>query len=186
MHPWHDLDPGSPDLVNGVVEIPKGSHHKYEIHKPSGGFQLDRVLHSAVHYPVDYGFIPRTYYDDGDPFDVMIVTHLPTFTGCIVEARPIGLFRMSDQGLPDDKVLAVSHRDPTFAEVRSIQDLAPHFLRVVEHFFRIYKELEGKRIETIGWEDVAAAREKIRYAMDLYAARFPVGPGQPGDRGLGR
>jgi inorganic pyrophosphatase len=180
MHPWHDLEPGAraPDVVNGVVEIPKGSRHKYEVDKPTGAFRLDRVLHSAVHYPVDYGFVPRTLYDDGDPFDVLVVTHLPTFTGCLVEARPVALLRMTDQDLPDDKVLAVSHRDPTLAGVHDVGDLPPHFLREVEHFFRVYKDLEeGRKVVTVGWEGVAAARERIQYAIALYSERFPAPSG---------
>jgi inorganic pyrophosphatase len=176
MHPWHDLDPGAnlPSVFNAVVEIPKGSRHKYEIDKPSGLFKLDRVLYSAVHFPGDYGIIPRTYYDDGDPFDVLIVGNLPTFTGCIVEARAVALFRMRDKGLPDDKVLAVSHRDPGFAHIRGMDDLSPHLLLEIEHFFRVYKDLEGGRVETGGWGDTAAAHERIRYASDLYRRTFPA------------
>jgi inorganic pyrophosphatase len=178
MHPWHDLDPGpaAPTVVNVVVEIPKGSRHKYEIDKPSGLFKLDRVLYSAVHYPGDYGIVPRSYYDDGDPFDVLIVGNLPTFTGCIVEARPVALFRMRDKGLPDDKVLAVSHRDPSFAEVRRKDDLPPHLYLEIEHFFRVYKDLEGGRVETHGWADVDEAHQKIRYAIGLYREKFAQRP----------
>lgn len=178
MHPWRDLEPG-PDahtVVNVVVEIPKGSRHKYEIDKPSGLFKLDRVLYSAVHYPGDYGIIPRTYYDDGDSFDVLIVGNLPTFTGCIVEARPVALFRMRDKGLPDDKVLAVSHRDPSFDEVRKKDDLPGHLLLEIEHFFRVYKDLEGGRVETSGWGDVDEAHERIRYAIGLYGERLAQRP----------
>jgi inorganic pyrophosphatase len=178
VHPWHDLEPGSaaPDLVTAVVEIPKGSRHKYEIDKPSGAFRLDRVLHSSVHYPVDYGFVPRTLFDDGDPLDVLVVTTLPTFTGCLVEARPVGLFRMTDQGVADDKVLAVSHRDPSLAEVREASDLPAHLLRELEHFFRIYTQLEGKRVETFGWGDLEAARRCVRRAMSRYDERHGSRP----------
>ena len=103
MNLWHDLDPGPsvPDVIHVIVEIPKGSRNKYEYHKQTGAFKLDRVLNSPVHYPGDYGFIPQTYYEDGDPLDVLVVTNLPTFTGCIVEARPIGMFRMRDKGEAD-------------------------------------------------------------------------------------
>ena len=104
MNLWHELDPGPswPEVIHVVVEIPKGSRNKYEFHKRTGAFKLDRVLYSAVHYPGDYGFTPQTFYDDEDPLDVLVMTNLPTFTGCIVEARPIGMFRMLDRGEPDD------------------------------------------------------------------------------------
>jgi inorganic pyrophosphatase len=170
MHPWHDLEPGlkAPDVVNVVVEIPYGSRNKYEVDKASGLFKLDRVLYSAVHFPGDYGFIPRSYYDDHDPFDVLVLTHSPTFTGCIVEARPVGLFRMTDKGLPDDKVLAVLHRDPSFLEVQDLSDLPAHALREIEHFFRVYKDLEGVRVETLGFEPAKVARDRILHALRLY------------------
>jgi inorganic pyrophosphatase len=112
MNLWHELEPGphAPDIIHVVVEIPKGSRNKYEFHKSTGAFKLDRVLYSPVHYPGDYGFIPQSYYGDGDPLDVLVMTNLPTFTGCIVEARPIGMFRMLDKGEADDKVLIHSSR----------------------------------------------------------------------------
>src|SRR5581483_5248754 len=106
---WHDLKAGPelPDIVNVVIEIPKGSRNKYEFDKPTGAFRLDRVLYSSMEYPGDYGLIPQTYYDDGDPLDVLVMVEQPTFPGCIIQARPIGLFRMQDREAPDDKILAV-------------------------------------------------------------------------------
>lgn len=167
---WHDLDPGvnSPDVINVVVEIPKGSRNKYEFHKSSGAFKLDRVLYSPVHYPGDYGFIPQTYYDDDDPFDVLVMTNLPTFTGCLVEARPIGMFRMLDKGESDDKVLAVLNYDPFFADYTDYTQLPQHYLKEVTHFFSVYKDLEGARIEPIGWESAEVARERINFAIGNY------------------
>lgn len=167
---WHELEPGPmlPDVIHVIVEIPKGSRNKYEYHKDTGAFKLDRVLYSAVHYPGDYGFIPQTYYDDGDPLDVLVVTNLPTFTGCIVEARPIGMFRMTDREEPDDKILAVLHYDPFFADIASYTDLPAHYLKEVEHFFTVYKDLEGVRVEPIGWEGVDVAKQRIQYAVDHY------------------
>ncbi len=167
---WHELDPGPqvPDVIHVVVEIPKGSRNKYEYDKKSGAFKLDRVLYSPVHYPGDYGFIPQTFYDDGDPFDVLVVTNLPTFTGCVVEARPVGMFRMTDKGEADDKVLAVLHYDPFFANIRTFTDLPPHYLKEVEHFFTVYKDLEGARVEPLGWEDADVAKERVHYATNLY------------------
>lgn len=167
---WHDLDAGSsvPDVMNVVVEIPRGSRNKYEYHKPTGGIKLDRVLFSAVHYPGDYGFIPQTYYEDDDPLDVLVMTNNPTFPGCIVEARPVGIFHLIDKGEPDDKILAVLHHDPFFAHIQDYQELPPHFLREVTHFFSVYKHLEGHTTETKGWEGREAAHERIHHAINLY------------------
>lgn len=167
---WHDLSPGNspPDIIYTIVEIPKGSRNKYEYHKESGAFILDRVLYSPVHYPGDYGFVPQTYYDDGDPLDVLVMTNLPTFTGCIVEARPIGMFQMLDKGEHDDKVLAVLEHDPFFGDYKDYNDLPQHYLREVEHFFTVYKDLEGTRVEPVGWKDAAYARERISYSINNY------------------
>ena len=118
MHLWHDVSPGpdAPEIINVVVEIPKGSRNKYELNKELGMIQLDRVLYSSLHYPGDYGLIPQTWYDDGDPLDILVMTNSPTFPGCVLQARPIGLFRMTDRDLPDDKVLAVLEKDPFYAD----------------------------------------------------------------------
>ena len=118
MNLWKDLPVGtdSPNSINVIVEIPKGSRNKYEFDKKTGAFRLDRVLYSSIHYPGDYGLIPQTFYDDGDPLDVLVMVNEPTFSGCIIQARPIGLFRMKDRGEPDDKILAVPQQDP-FSEI---------------------------------------------------------------------
>jgi inorganic pyrophosphatase len=167
---WHDLEPGPslPEVIHVVVEIPRGSRNKYEMHKPTGAIKLDRVLHSPVFYPGDYGFIPRTYYDDNDPLDVLVMTNAPTFPGCIVEARPVGIFHLVDRGEPDDKILAVLHYDPFFADIKHYNELPPHFLKEVTHFFSVYKDLEGARTESLGWEGPEVAMERIKYAIDLY------------------
>jgi inorganic pyrophosphatase len=178
-----------PDVIYVVVEIPKGSRNKYEFDKNIGAFKLDRVLYSPVHYPGDYGFIPQTYYDDNDPFDVLVMTNLPTFPGCILEARPVGMFRMTDRGESDDKILAVLHYDPFFAEITDYTDLPSHYLKEVEHFFTVYKDLEGVRVKPIGWKNARDAKERIRYAVDLYrdlcAGRLPT-QGRPGSAARGR
>ncbi len=169
-HLWHDLEPGPelPDVIHVVVEIPEGSRNKYELHKPTGAIKLDRVLYSPVFYPGDYGFIPQSYYDDGDPLDVLVMTNTPTFPGCIVEARPIGIFHLFDRGEPDDKILAVVHYDPFFSDIKHYNDLPAHFLREVTHFFSVYKDLEGIRTEARGWEGPEVAKDRINYAIDLY------------------
>ena len=167
---WHDIPPGPdpPEIVYVVVEIPKGSRNKYELHKKLGVFKLDRVLYSSLFYPGDYGLIPQTFYDDGDPLDILVMTNTPSYVGCLLEARPIGLFRMTDRGEPDDKVLAVLNNDPFFAEYNDIDDIPQHFLAEMAHFFSVYKDLEQVRTQALGWEPAAAARQAIRHAIRLY------------------
>lgn len=170
MNLWHDLKPGPevPDIVNAVIEIPKGSRNKYELDKESGAIKLDRVLYSALHYPCDYGIIPRTFYDDGDPFDIMVMVTEPTFPGCVIAARPIALWKMLDRGAKDYKVLAVPAKDPLFGHYKDIGDVPPHFLREVFHFFEVYKDLEGQHVEPLGWENAASAKREIKRAIKLY------------------
>jgi inorganic pyrophosphatase len=173
MHPWHDLDPGPapPEQMTVLVEIPRGSRNKFEIDKRTGLFKLDRVLYSAVHYPGDYGFFPRTYAEDNDPLDALVILTVPTFTGCTIAVRPIGIFLMSDRGEMDEKVLCVPERDPLYAGYHDLADVPEHFLREVEHFFSIYKDLEGIHIASLGWRDGAAAREVIAGAIRRYEER---------------
>jgi inorganic pyrophosphatase len=137
---------------------------------------LDRVLYSSVSYPGDYGLLPQTFWEDGDPFDVLVMVNQPTFPGCIIEARPVGLFRMEDRGVSDDKVLAVPARDPLFGGYHDIADLPQHYLAEVEHFFAVYKALEEEgRVTTLGWQGADAAKEAIRRAMQIYEERFGFG-----------
>ncbi|CAN5431948.1 inorganic diphosphatase [soil metagenome] len=170
MHPLHDLTPGpNPPLeINCLVEIPKGSRNKYELDKKTGMFKLDRTLYSPMIYPGDYGLVPQTHYDDGDPLDVLILANEPTFTGCIVEVRPIGIFRMLDKGDHDDKILAVPVGNPYFRNFHDLIDVPPHFLEEVGHFFQVYKDLEGSRTQPLGWESVEVARKRITHAIRLY------------------
>lgn len=174
---WRDLEPGPniPDVIYVIVEISKGSRNKYEYGKELGVIKLDRVLFSSLHYPGDYGLIPRTLYDDGDPLDVLVMVNEPTFPGCIIEARPIGLFKMLDQGVADDKVLAVPARDPLFDDYQDIKDIPQHFLREVAHFFEVYKDLEGKRAKPIGWEGATVAKAEITRSMELYRQHYSRG-----------
>ena len=174
MNLWHELPPGpnTPDSVYVIVEISKGSRNKYEYHKTAGVIKLDRVLFSSLHYPGDYGLIPRTYYEDGDPLDVLVMINEPTFPGCVIEARPIGVFRMFDKGLPDDKILAVPATDPIFDGYANITDIPPHFLREVAHFFEVYKDLEAEHTKPIGWEGADSAKERIQHAIKLYQTHF--------------
>jgi inorganic pyrophosphatase len=170
VHPWHDIEPGPhpPATMTVVVEIPRGSRNKYELDKPSGLLRLDRVLYSAVHYPGDYGFFPRTYAEDNDPLDALVILTAPTFPGCLITVRPIGIFLMSDRGELDEKVLCIPERDPLYTGYRDLADVPEHFLQEVEHFFSIYKDLEGVRVNPMGWKDTAAAHEVIRSAIERY------------------
>jgi inorganic pyrophosphatase len=171
----YDLDPGpaAPDVVRMVVEIPKGSSHKYEYSKELGAFRLDRVLYSPVHYPGDYGFIPGTFASDGDPLDALVLVEDPTFTGCVVEIRPVGVLNMVDQAQNDQKIIAVLNRDPVYEQVHTLDQIYPHLRRAIEHFFNIYKELEGRETSTLGWGDPIQARSLIVETRKAYLARNP-------------
>ncbi len=173
FHPWHEMEagPDAPARMNVVVEIPRGSRNKYELDKQTGMFKLDRLLYSSVHYPGDYGFFPQTYAQDDDPLDAIVMTTVPTFPGCVIEVRPIGIFRMTDRDEMDEKVLCVPARDPLYDEFRDLGDVAPHFLKEVEHFFTIYKDLEGVRVHPMGWEDEKSARGVIVECMARYAVK---------------
>lgn len=179
IHPWHNLSPGKhpPEEITAVVEIPSGSRNKYELDKASGLLRLDRVLYSAVHYPGDYGFIPRTLSEDHDPCDVLILVNEPTFPGCQIDARPIGVLHLLDRGEPDEKVLAVPSTDPFYSEYFDIADIPQHYLKEVEHFFAIYKDLEGKRVQVAGWEKSDAAMRVIRDALARYEQAYSAGTG---------
>jgi inorganic pyrophosphatase len=173
-HYWHGLTAGAdpPAEITAVIEIPARSRNKYELDKESGFFRLDRVLYSAVHYPGDYGFVPRTVAEDGDPSDVLVLIGEPTFAGCLIPVRPVGLLTMLDRGVPDDKILAVPAHDPSQSEVMDLSDLPPHVLREIAHFFAVYKDLEGKRVEIIGWQGAAVAHRSVHLAMEWYHAQF--------------
>lgn len=160
----------APAVINAVIEIPYEGINKYEYDKKLHVFRLDRNLYSPVHYPGDYGFIPSTLSEDGDPLDVLVLVEAPSFPGCVMQVRPIGLLEMLDQGIPDEKVLAVGTRNPRYENVRSFSEVYPHIIKEITHFFSIYKDLEGKRVEVKGWKDAEYAREKVAEAIRNYAA----------------
>lgn len=170
LNPWHELPPGprAPELMTAYVEIPRGSRNKYELDKESGMLKLDRVLYSAVHYPGDYGFFPQTYGEDEDPLDALVILTDPTFPGCTITVRPIGIFLMSDRGEMDEKILCVPERDPLYAGYRDLTDVPEHFLKEVEHFFSIYKDLEGIRVNSFGWKDASEAKQVITESIERY------------------
>lgn len=167
---WRELPPGPnvPYVIYVVVEIPKRSRNKYEYDEQGGFIKLDRVLYSSLHYPGDYGFIPRTLHDDGDPLDVLVMTNEPTFSGCVIEARPLGIFHLQDRGRLDDKILAVPHTDPLFNGFRSLEDVPKHFLDEVTHFFSVYKDLEQVEVKALGWEGLDRAYQEIERAIQMY------------------
>src|SRR6187431_3075628 len=171
MHPWHDIyvdDAVITTAFPAVIEIPKGSTNKYELDKETGLLRLDRVLHSAVYYPADYGFIPRTYCDDGDPLDVLVLGQEPVYPLTIVQARAIGVMRMRDEKGIDDKIVAVSVYDPAFADYTDKAQLPTHELRQLKRFFEEYKALEHK---TVVVEDLLGPADAVRIiteALELY------------------
>jgi inorganic pyrophosphatase len=157
----------APSVFNTVIEIPKGSTNKYEVDQKTGILKLDRVLYSPLFYPYDYGYIPQTHYVDGDPLDALVLLSHPTFPGCVVEAKAIGVLKMRDEKGSDEKILCVATKDPRFNNRKSINDLNEHTLKEVIHFFEVYKSLEEKSVEVLGWDDVALAIHLIeKYRTD--------------------
>ncbi|MEI7616118.1 MAG: inorganic diphosphatase [Actinomycetota bacterium] len=150
-----------PDVVNVIVEVPKGSRNKYEYDPMSKRIKLDRVLFSAVHYPADYGYIEDTLAEDGDQVDVLVLISEPTFPGCLIEAKPLGVLQMRDEKGNDNKILAVPLKDPLYQHVNDIHDIAPHLLTEIENFFLTYKKLEAKVVATDGWGDSKKAVEYL-------------------------
>jgi inorganic pyrophosphatase len=160
---WLNLPPGKnpPREIAVIVEIPMGSRNKYEFDPDYGLMRLDRPLYSPMHYPGDYGFIPSTLADDGDPLDVLVLMREASYPGTLIHARPLGVLIMSDEKGTDEKILAVPNADPTYETMQSLSDVRPHFLREMDHFFRIYKELEGKQVDSMGWKDRWEAEQVI-------------------------
>jgi inorganic pyrophosphatase len=166
-----------PDEINVVVEIPEKSRNKYEYDKHHDIFRLDRALHSAIHYPGDYGFAPQTLALDGDPLDVLVLVIEPTFPGCLVVARPIGLLEMIDGDKEDEKILAVPMGEPAFEEIHNFTQIFPHTLRKISHFFETYKALEGKQTRIGSWQDAAYARRVISEAHQRFFEDSELLPG---------
>ncbi|HEU5138953.1 MAG TPA: inorganic diphosphatase [Bacillales bacterium] len=155
-------------VVDVMVEIPTGSQNKYEFDKEKGVFKLDRVLFSPMHYPTEYGYIEDTLALDGDPLDVLVYTTFPTFPGCVIESRIIGMLNMSDEKGQDEKLLAVPTEDPRFKDVHSLNDIPGHVLDEIAHFFKVYKDLENKETNVGSWEDAAKAAQVIDDSLKRY------------------
>ncbi|MGB0885600.1 MAG: inorganic diphosphatase [Chitinophagales bacterium] len=170
MNPWHNVSHGenAPDIVNGIIEIPKNTRAKYEIDKESGLLMLDRVLYSSMYYPANYGFIPQTYCDDNDPLDIIILSQITIVPMCIVSAKPIGVMRMKDGGELDDKIIAVAENDMSVNHINDISELPKHFFKEIRNFFEDYKKLEHKAVEVTDFEDAAKAKEIILQSIEDY------------------
>jgi inorganic pyrophosphatase len=159
----------APETFTAVIEIPKGSRNKYEYDHATHAIKLDRFLYSSVVYPTDYGFIPDTLSLDSDPLDVMVLVSEPTFPGCVIEVKPIALFRMEDDKGVDDKVLAVPCSDPNWNQLQTLDDVAKQMRDEIEHFFSVYKDLEQKTVKVRGWFSREDAVEEIKASRDRYS-----------------
>lgn len=172
MNLWHDIDPGTKEEMNVIIEIGKGSKNKYEIDKKTGLITLDRVMHTGQDYPFDYGFIPQSLWHDGDPVDVVVLSTYPFVSGVIVKARPVAFLNMTDAGEDDDKIIAVPVEDPRFSNIQDLADINPHTLKEIEHFFATYKNLQKKEVVTNGFLGKAVAEAAFRDGTRAYDIKY--------------
>ena len=166
----HDIELGKdfPQVVNAIIEIPKGSSVKYELDKKTGAIKMDRVLHTSQYYPADYGYIPRTHWHDGDPLDVLVLSNFPLLPGTIAEIIPIAVLEMIDSGEADEKIIAVYKNDPRQDEIRELEDISPHTLKEIKHFFQTYKDLQNKIVEVKAYKDSTQAKKALEEGKRLY------------------
>ena len=160
-----------PEVVTAIIEIPQDSKNKYEYDPELRVFLLDRNLHSPIHYPGDYGFITQTIAQDCDPLDILVLGDVPSFTGCLCQVRPIGLFEMLDNGICDEKIIAYGTGNPRYANLQNYTDIRPHILREIEHFFSVYKQLEATQTQVLGWKDRNAAYEVIESSHERFTRK---------------
>ena len=174
MDPWHDVEVGdnAPEFVNGIIEIPRGSKAKYELDKKTGMICLDRVLYAAVHYPANYGFIPRTYCDDNDPLDILVLSQIDLVPLCLAESKVIGVMKMVDGGEQDDKIIAVAKEDMAYAHYNDISELPPLQMKEIVAFFTDYKNLENKKVEVTGVAGREEALKIVNQSIVDYNKRF--------------
>jgi len=174
LNPWHTISPGDklPEIVNGIIEIPKGTKAKYELDQESGLLKLDRVLFSSVYYPTNYGFIPQTYCDDKDPLDILIISQIDVVPLCIVPAKIIGVMKTIDNGEADDKIIAVAAGDPSINHINDINELPPHMLSEIQNFFEDYKKLEHKTVVVEGFFNRQAATKILQNSLKMYANKY--------------
>lgn len=173
-NPWHSVSPGSevPNVVNAIIEIPKGCRAKYELDKESGLLKLDRVLYSSVYYPANYGFIPQSYCDDHDPLDILVISQIECVPMCIIDAKVIGVMQMIDGGEADDKIIAVAANDMSVNHINDISELPPHFIDEMRHFFEEYKKLEKKTVVVEEFQNKEKAKQIILQSFEDYRKSF--------------
>lgn len=170
FNPWHHVSYGdnAPETVNGIIEIPKNTRAKYELDKESGLLKMDRVLYSSINYPANYGFIPKTYCDDKDPLDILVLSQIEVVPMCIVEANVIGVMGMLDEGESDDKIIAVAANDMSVNHINDIDELPRHFIKELKSFFEDYKKLENKEVKVEDFQNREAAIKIIRKSFEDY------------------
>lgn len=171
QNPWHKVDIGArtPEFVNGIIEIPKNTRAKYELDKESGLLIMDRVLYSSMYYPANYGFIPKTYCDDKDPLDILVLSQITVVPMCIVSAKVIGAMRMIDNGEQDDKIIAVAENDMSVSHINDISELPEHFIKELKNFFEDYKKLENKTVQIDEFQDAETARSIVQQSKEDYS-----------------
>ncbi|MEX0934081.1 MAG: inorganic diphosphatase [Candidatus Paceibacterota bacterium] len=172
MNHWHDIPHGEKERLNVIVEIPKLSRVKYELDKETGLIKFDRVLYSPMHYPTNYGFVPQTLWDDGDPLDILVVAHEPLIPGSLVEARPVGALEMNDAGEDDIKILTIPVEDPRFSSIYDLTEVESHLLLEIQHFFKVYKDLQEKEVTVGKWLPKEKAFEAIEKSFALYKEKY--------------
>jgi inorganic pyrophosphatase len=177
MNLWHEIAFGekAPESINTIIEIPRGSKNKYEIDKETGLIALDRAMHTAQDYPFDYGFMPRSLWDDGDALDVIVLTTYPLASGILARVRPVALMNMVDSGDPDDKVIAVPVDDPRWSEVQDLADINKHTIKEIEHFFLTYKKIQNKEVSVSGFVGKKEAHAAVLRSIELYKEKYGEG-----------
>jgi inorganic pyrophosphatase len=172
---WRGIPSGDdpPRVVNAVIEVVSHSRDKYEYNEEWEAFVLDRVLHSSIVFPVEYGFIPQTWYEDNDPLDIMVLSYSPFEVGCIIKARPIGALILEDEKGDDPKIISVSLNDPRYDGIKALSDVHPHLLKEIREFFETYKRLEPRKwVKCKAWKEAEEAKKIIHHAMNLYKDKF--------------
>ena len=173
LHSWHiSIGTRAPEIVKAVIEIPKGSRMKYELDKATGLLRLDRVLYSAMFYPMNYGFVPQTYFDDGDPLDILVMCSIEVNPLCIVDVKVIGIMHMEDENGIDDKILATASNDPAYHHINDLGDVPQHHMDELKHFFEGYKTLENKKVKVGSLYGRNKAYDCVTRSMEMYKTKF--------------